>query len=63
MTRKFTDDQIMRYSRQIILPEVGGTGQRKLLNSKVLVTRRRRARIGGHCLPGSSRHWNSGDNR
>ena len=37
LTRKFTDDQIMRYSRQIILPEVGGTGQRKLLNSKVLV--------------------------
>lgn len=37
MTKKFTDDQIRRYSRQIILPEVGGTGQRKLLNSKVLV--------------------------
>lgn len=37
MTKKFTDDQIRRYSRQIILPEVGGTGQHKLLNSKVLV--------------------------
>ncbi len=33
----FTQDQIVRYSRQIILKEVGGKGQRKLLNSKVLV--------------------------
>ncbi|HWQ20528.1 MAG TPA: HesA/MoeB/ThiF family protein, partial [Methanotrichaceae archaeon] len=33
----FTDEQIERYSRQIILPEVGGKGQMKLLNSKVLV--------------------------
>ncbi|HID60910.1 MAG TPA: HesA/MoeB/ThiF family protein [Hadesarchaea archaeon] len=33
----FTQDQIVRYSRQIILKEVGGKGQRKLLNSRVLV--------------------------
>jgi SAMP-activating enzyme len=33
----FTDEQIRRYSRQIILPEVGGKGQKKLLASKVLV--------------------------
>ena len=31
------DDQIERYSRQIILPHVGGKGQEKLLNAKVLV--------------------------
>lgn len=37
MSEPFTDDQIKRYSRQIILPEVGGKGQRKLLNSRVLV--------------------------
>lgn len=33
----FTDTQIERYARHIILPEVGGTGQAKLLHSKVLV--------------------------
>jgi adenylyltransferase/sulfurtransferase len=33
----FTQDQIVRYSRQIVLPEVGGKGQKKLLNSSVLI--------------------------
>jgi adenylyltransferase/sulfurtransferase len=33
----FTNDQIYRYSRHIILPEVGGVGQKKLLNSRVLI--------------------------
>ena len=33
----FTEEQIERYSRHIILPEVGGNGQAKLLNSKVFV--------------------------
>ena len=33
----FTDSQIERYARHIILPEVGGIGQEKLLNSRVLV--------------------------
>ena len=37
MSSRFTDEQIKRYSRQIILPDVGGIGQRKLLDSKVLV--------------------------
>ncbi len=36
-TLAFTEEQIRRYSRHIILPEVGGMGQRKLLNSKVLL--------------------------
>ena len=31
----FTEDQILRYSRHIILPEVGGDGQERLLNAKV----------------------------
>lgn len=33
----FTEEQIKRYSRHIILPEVGGKGQKKLLSSKVLL--------------------------
>lgn len=33
----FTDEQIERYSRHIILPEVGGVGQRKLLDARVMV--------------------------
>ena len=33
----FSEDQIERYSRQIILPEVGGVGQKKLLNARVLI--------------------------
>jgi molybdopterin/thiamine biosynthesis adenylyltransferase len=37
MPGHFTEEQIKRYSRQIILPEVGGKGQRKLLASRVLV--------------------------
>jgi adenylyltransferase/sulfurtransferase len=34
---QFTDSQINRYSRQMILNEVGGKGQKKLQDAKVLV--------------------------
>lgn len=33
----FTNEQLERYSRHIILKEVGAKGQKKLLNSKVLI--------------------------
>jgi len=33
----FTEDQIQRYARHIVLPEIGGIGQEKLLQSRVLV--------------------------
>jgi len=33
----FTEDQITRYSRHILLPEVGGKGQKKLAQAKVFV--------------------------
>lgn len=32
-----TEDQILRYSRHILLPEIGGQGQEKLLKAKVLI--------------------------
>jgi len=34
---EFTDEQIQRYSRQIILNDVGGKGQQKIRNAKVLI--------------------------
>ena len=34
---EFTEEQIQRYARHIVLPEVGGTGQKKLLSARVLV--------------------------
>jgi len=34
---EFSEDQIQRYARHILLPEVGGTGQARLLDSSVLV--------------------------
>ncbi|MHA1913967.1 MAG: HesA/MoeB/ThiF family protein [Promethearchaeota archaeon] len=33
----FSEEQIERYSRQIVLEEIGGVGQEKLLNSKVTI--------------------------
>ncbi len=32
----FTEDQVQRYARHIILPQIGGAGQKKLLDAKVL---------------------------
>ena len=37
LTMDFTEDQIMRYSRHILLPEVGGEGQEKILQAKVVL--------------------------
>ncbi len=33
----FTEEQLKRYSRHIILPEVGGKGQKKIMEAKVLI--------------------------
>lgn len=33
----FSDQQMLRYARHIVLPEVGGIGQARLLDAKVLV--------------------------
>jgi len=36
-TTRFSEEQLERYARHIILPQVGGKGQRRLLDSRVLV--------------------------
>ncbi len=36
-TQLFKPEQLKRYSRHIIMPQVGGNGQRKLLDSRVLL--------------------------
>ena len=33
----FSNEQLERYSRHIILKEIGAKGQKKLLNAKVLI--------------------------
>ncbi|MFN8523144.1 MAG: molybdopterin-synthase adenylyltransferase MoeB [Chloroflexota bacterium] len=37
VSTRFTPEQAVRYSRHVILPEIGGVGQRKLLNAKVVL--------------------------
>ena len=37
MTADFTEEQIQRYARHIVLPQVGSTGQQQLLAASVLV--------------------------
>lgn len=34
---EFTEDQITRYSRHILLPEVGGKGQKKIAKARILI--------------------------
>ena len=34
---EFTEEQITRYSRHILLPEVGGKGQKKIAQAKILL--------------------------
>ena len=37
MSMEFTEEQISRYSRHILLPEVGGKGQKKIAKAKILL--------------------------
>ena len=56
MTKQlFTEEQVQRYARHIILPNVGGAGQRKLLDASVLVHRRRGTRLADRDVPGGRR--------
>ena len=37
MFNKLTPDEVDRYSRHIIMPQIGSEGQRKLIDSSVLI--------------------------
>lgn len=53
-----TDEQIERYSRHIILNEVGVKGQKKLLKGKVLIIGAGDLELGSHVSCGS-RSWHN----
>ena len=52
---ELTVDEVRRYSRHLIIPDVGMAGQKRLKNAKVLVRRRRRPRLAGADVPGRRR--------
>ena len=47
------DDQLLRYSRHILLDEIGIEGQQRLLAGTRARDRRRRARLAGRAVPGA----------
>ena len=53
--RRSRRDEIKRYSRHLILPEVGMDGQRKLKARQRALHRRRRARLARRAVPGRGR--------
>ncbi len=53
----FSDDELQRYARHIMLREVGGTGQAALGRAKVLVIGGRRAGIARAAISGRERRW------
>ena len=55
----FSEEQIIRYSRHILLPEVGGKGQKKLPRQSIY-RGRRRIGVSGRVIfgrGGSRNHW------
>ena len=52
---ELTSDEVRRYSRHLIMPEVGVEGQRKLKAAQRALRRRGRPRIAGGALPGGGR--------
>ncbi len=42
-------NQIERFSRQIVLKNIGSLGQKKIIGAKVLIIGKSRRRCFGHC--------------
>ena len=50
-----TVDEVRRYSRHLIIPEIGMTGQKRLKNAKVLCVGAGGPRLAGAAVPGGGR--------
>ena len=61
--RTLTAEQRERYSRHLLLPEVGVDGQQKLLDAQGAAARRRRAGLAGRAVPGRGRRRHARDRR
>ncbi len=58
-----TDAQLERYARRIVLKEIGGAGQARLLERACRHHRRRRDWLPGRRLSGGGGGWNAADHR
>src|SRR3546814_20348381 len=60
---ELSDEQIDRYARHLVLPEIGEEGQEKLLNARVLVIgagglgRSEERRVGKECVRTCRSRW------
>ena len=52
LPKRLSPERRARYSRHLLIPEIGEEGQLKLLDSRILLHRSRRARLARGALPG-----------
>ena len=61
--RALTAEQRERYSRHLLIPEIGAEGQQKLLDAQRAAARRRRPRLSDRAVPRRRRRGHAGDRR
>ena len=54
-----TDQEVERYARQVVMPEIGEVGQKKLLDAKVLILGAGGLGAPVICRTGRGRGWAS----